>query len=160
GPKRWRHDVLHEAARHHRIALDFRLRRCLLDLGLPDARRMHIRLVRQIHQVVDHQPIVAFDVVKAAAVGPFGAIGPLERMDLGGIGLRWIAWPYPNEAVPFDDRKPACRWKSAYALARHRYAFAVRPHGEAVIAAHELPVADEAERKRCTSMRTEILECR
>ena len=38
-----------------------------------NAAGMHVSLVRQVHQVVDRQAVVAVDVVRVIAIGPLGA---------------------------------------------------------------------------------------
>lgn len=71
-PERRRLHVLHVPACHDMVTVDRGRDRRLLDLGLPDAGRVHIGLVRQVHHVVDHQPVVAADVIRAAAMDPVG----------------------------------------------------------------------------------------
>jgi hypothetical protein len=78
---------------------DSRLRGGVLDLGLADAGRVDVGLVRQVHQVVDHQPVVALDVIEAAAVRPVGAVGPGQRMHQRRIGGALLARPDPDKAV-------------------------------------------------------------
>jgi hypothetical protein len=69
-----------------RRGLDWRF----VDLFLPDAGGVHIRLMGQIHEVVYHQAKIAFNVIEAAAIGPFGAFRPMQVMDLARVGERWI----------------------------------------------------------------------
>ena len=144
---------------NRRVALDARLRRRLLDLALADARRMHVGLVRQVHQVVDHQAVVAVDVIEPAAVNPFGALGPGQWVQLRRVGERFLARPDPDEAVALDHRIAADR--RPHALARHADALAVAAHHQAVVAADDAAVfAYRAERQRRAAVRAEVLERR
>src|SRR5439155_13937789 len=142
----------------HGIALDPRGRRRFVELFLTDARRMDILLVAQIHEVVDHQPIVASDVKEPAAIRPLAVFGPSEVVQSGGIRARRIPRPYPHKPVALDDRKSANRRKASYALTRHRDRLAVAAHFESVIPADELALGYRAERQRRAAVRTEILE--
>lgn len=119
---------------------------------------MHVGFVREIHQVVDHQPVVALDVVQAAAVCPRLALGPFQVMDPGGIGLLRIARPDPDEAVALHHRKLPDARKAAHPLARHAGALAVGLHGQAVVAAHEVAVTHKAERQRRAAVRAEVFQ--
>ena len=158
-PERRRHDVRHEAAGDRRVALDPGRRRRLLDLALADARRVDVGLVRQVHQVVDHQAEVAVDVVEPAAVDPLGVLGPRQVVQPRGVGERLLARPDPDEAVAFDrriapDRRP-------HALPRHADALAVAAHHQAVVAADDAAVlAHRAERQRRAAVRAEVLQRR
>jgi hypothetical protein len=131
-----------------------------VDLLLPDAARMHVCLVREVHQVVDHQPVIALDVVQAAAVRPLGMPGPGAMMDRRGVRLRAVARPDPHEAMALDDRKRPYRRKSAHALQRHRDRLAIRAHLEPVIAAHQPAFHDAPERQRRAAMRAPVLDRR
>ncbi|MBK7471676.1 MAG: hypothetical protein IPI73_14730 [Betaproteobacteria bacterium] len=94
-PERRRHDVVHEAAGDDLVAVRLGADRRFVDFLLADAVGVDVRLVRQVHQVVDHQPVVAGDVKEAAAVRPLRIAGPVQRGDRRGIGLRRVAWPDP-----------------------------------------------------------------
>ena len=56
------------------------------DRLVPDAARVHIGLVGQVHQVVDDETVIAFQAVEGAALAdPFGAVVPMEVRDRGRI---------------------------------------------------------------------------
>ena len=94
-PERGRGNVVHEAAGDHldigALAARLGLAGRLVDLGLADGAGVHIGLVRQVHEVVDHQPVVGLDVEHAAAIGPFGVVVPGQLRDERGIGQRLVA---------------------------------------------------------------------
>ena len=48
------------------------------DLLLPDAVGMHIGLVGQVHQVVNHEAVVALDAAHPATKDPLAIIGPMQ----------------------------------------------------------------------------------
>ncbi len=120
---------------------------------------MHVGLVGEVHQVVDHEPVVAADMVQPAAVGPFRLFRPFKVVDLIGIGEFLIAGPDPDEAVALFDRVAADAWETAHALAGHTDGLAFATHLEPVIAADQLAVTDEAERERRAPMRAKIFDC-
>ena len=74
----------------------------LVDLGLADAGRMDVGLVREVHQVVDHQLVVALDVVDAAAMRPGRVVGPEGIVDQRRVGLVGLAGPHPDETVSYN----------------------------------------------------------
>ncbi len=59
---------------------------------------MHVGLVREVHQVVDHQAVVALDAVQATAIGPVGAFGPCKVVQLEASASLASARPDPDEA--------------------------------------------------------------
>ena len=113
--------------------------------------------MRQIHQVIDHQAEIAFDVIEAPAVRPFRTFRPMQMLDLAGVREHRITGPHPNEPVALDHRKRSDRGKRANALTGHRDGFPVAPHDESVISANELTFDDATERQRSAAMRTEVL---
>jgi hypothetical protein len=157
-PERRRHDVFHEAAGDHFLALDLGRHRRFVDFLLADAGRVHVGLVGQVHQVVDHQAVLAVDVVQAATVGPFRILGPFQVVDGGRIGQRLVARPDPDEAVALFDRVAADAGEAAHALARHADRLAFAAHFQAVVAAHQVAVTDKAQRQRRAAVRAEILD--
>ncbi len=159
-PERRGHDILHVAAGDHLVAFHPRGRRGLVDFLLADAGRMDIGLVGQVHQVIDHQAIVAVDVVQPAAIGPIGAFRPFQAGYQRGVGLFFRARPDPDEAVPFLHREATDAGEAADPLAGHRAGATVLAHCQAVVAADQHAVLDEAQRQRRATVRAEILEGR
>src|SRR3990167_4957633 len=159
-PERRRHDVLHMPAGDHVVALNRGHWRDLVDLLLADARCMHIGLVGQVHQVVNHQAVVAVDVEQTAAIGPVRAVGPFQVMDQRRVGLLGIARPDPDKAVTLFYRIAADAREATHTLARHGLGFAVGAHGQAVIAADQLAVLDETQGQGRAPVRAEILDRR
>ena len=93
-------------ARHGRRAVRMRDVEGRVGDGLvADAAGMDIGLVRQVHQVVDDEAVVAFEAVEGAALAdPFGAVVPVEIRNLGRIGQSRVAGPDPDQAMALDDR--------------------------------------------------------
>ncbi len=158
-PERRRHYIFHETTRDYRGSFGPGFWSRFVDLFLADAARVHVGLVSQVHQIVDHEAIVAVDVVKPAAIGPFRTFGPVQMMDLCRIGQRRVAGPDPDEAVTLRDWKSPDRRKSADALAGHRDRLSIMAHGESVIATNELAFDNFAERERSAAVGAEILDC-
>jgi hypothetical protein len=61
-------------------------------------------LVGQVHQVVQHEPVVALNVQPLAAVGVAGIRGHTEVRDQAGIGQLGITEPDPAQLVPVCGR--------------------------------------------------------
>ena len=156
-PERGRHDVIHESARDHCVGFRLRAHRRFIDFLLPDAAGMHVGLMGQIHEVVDHQPVIAVDMVEAATVRPIRTLGPFEMVKLRWIRARGVARPDPDEAVTLHDREVSNCRKAAHSLAGHRHGLAVATHVEPMIAADEHAFDDSPERERGAAMGTEVL---
>ena len=158
-PERRRLDVAHPA-RHRRGALAMRrLERRFGDGAVADARSVHEGLVREIHQVVEHQAIVALDANGPAVAGPGRVVVPVQVGDQGGIGERRIAGPHPDEAMPLGHRIGAHAGAGIDRfLRRHERAAALRVVGDAVIAAHDLVALEPALRERQQAMPAGVLE--
>ena len=60
---------------------------------IADAPAMHERLVRQVHQIVDNQPVIAFDVNCLAVSGPGGIVVPVHVRNQRRVGHGGIAHP-------------------------------------------------------------------
>ncbi|EWS62703.1 hypothetical protein Y695_04066 [Hydrogenophaga sp. T4] len=155
-PERRRLDAGHVAFGDHVLAIHPRLARHFVDLLLPDAGRVHVGLVRQVHQVVDHEPVVAGDVVQAAAVGKGGVVLPLELRHQRGVGERGVARPDPDETVCFVHREALNGRKRPHALARHRDGLAVAAHGQTVVTADQGIALHLAQRQRRAAVGAEI----
>ncbi|MNG19938.1 hypothetical protein D3C76_1713590 [compost metagenome] len=66
-----------------------------------DRRRVDIRLMGQIHEVIDHQSIIRLNLSHAAITCPVGIIKPSEIRDQIRIRQRGVARPDPHEAMTF-----------------------------------------------------------
>ena len=160
GPERRRIDVDHPA-RHGRGVLGVRhVERRVEDGVVADAVGMHVGLVRQIHQIVDHQAIVAFEAIERAALAfPFGAVVPVKVRQDGGIGSRGIAGPDPDQPMPLDHGIGAHAGRRIDGLLRgHETATSRRIEDQTVVAAHDLIADEPSERKRQQPMPAGILQ--
>ncbi|MNN47123.1 hypothetical protein D3C81_1615290 [compost metagenome] len=101
---------------------------------------MHVGFVGQVHQVVDHQPIVAIDVEQPAAVGPFIADCPLQMMDQCRVSLVLLPGPDPDETVSLFNGVGLVARKTPDALPRHFDGLAVTAHDQAVVATDQVAV--------------------
>ena len=61
--------------------------------------------MRQVHEIVDHEPVVALDMDGSPVAGPSSILIPVQVRDQRRIGERRIARPEPDEAMPLLDRK-------------------------------------------------------
>ena len=64
---------------------------------------MHIGLVREVHQIIDHQSVIAFNVDQFAVRRPIGIVIPVQIWKTGWIGQRGISHPNPNQSVALDN---------------------------------------------------------
>ena len=125
------------------------LHRCLRDVLVADARCVDKGFVRQIHQVVDEQPVIAFGEHGLAIAFPFGIVVPMHVGYQRRVGQRRIARPDPDKAIAFDNRiGPHARGRIQLVLGRHARALAGAVEGKAVIAANEFVAVEPAHRKR------------
>ena len=98
---------------------------------------MDVSFVRQVHQVVDAEAVVAANPIVATVERPGGiGTGP-EIGDQGGVGLFSLTDPYPGEAVAFDNRigLHAGRAGDRVVLKRHLDTAAFAVDQQAVVAA-------------------------
>src|SRR5665213_3326669 len=103
--------------------------------------------MRQVHQIVDHQHVIAPDRVAGVLVRPGVVIGEID--DRRRVGQRRIAHPHPDELVLLDQRIAFHRGVAGNeALARHLHAFARAVDDEPVIAALDALLDDRAAAKR------------
>ncbi|MNT08681.1 hypothetical protein D3C72_1434300 [compost metagenome] len=110
---------------------------------LTDGRAVHEGLVRQVHQVVEHQLVVAVGVDHLAVAGPFGIVVPVQVGDVGRVGQGGIAHPHPDETVLLDRRIATNAGGGVDGLLRrHMGATTIAVEPQAVIAADHL-VADQ-----------------
>ena len=157
-PERRRGDVFHKAAGDDLIAIDDGLAWHFVDFLLADAAGMDVGFMRQVHQVVDHQPVVALDVEHATAVGPFRVVIPVLAGNFCRVGQRGITRPDPDEAVALFNRVAADLRKASHALTRHGNGFAFATHFQSVVSADQFAFAHEAQRQRRATVRAEVFE--
>jgi len=119
---------------------------------------MHVGFVGQVHQVVDHQPVVALDVEQPAAIGPLIVVGPFQVMDQRRVGQGLVAGPDPDETVALHRGEGLVAGEAAHPLAGHFHGLAVAAHHQAVITAYQVAVLDIAQGQRRAAMGAEILD--
>ena len=110
--------------------------RHFVDFLLPNAAGVHIGLVRQVHQVIDHQAVVARDVIKPTAISPSRVIEKLKLRNQVFTGPVSLPRPDPDKAIALDHRKTANRRKAPHALTGHGDGFALATHLESVVTAN------------------------
>src|SRR3569833_191274 len=103
-PEGRRLDVGHPPRDDDAIALGVDLDGRLLNITLPDGSLVSVGFVGQVHQVIDHQSLVALDREVAAIEGPIRARAGPEVGNQSLVSLVGSADPYPHEAVPLGDR--------------------------------------------------------
>ena len=119
---------------------------------------MNIGLVREVHQIVNHELVTRFDVVHPAAIGPLGTVKEFKLRHQLRVGLVNVTRPDPNEAESLDHGKLFNGRKSRHPLTRHGERFALASHLEAVIAADQITVFDKPKRERCSTVGAKVLE--
>ena len=127
-----------------------------------DGAGMQIPEMRQVHQIVDHQHVIAFDRVDGVLVGPMRRIVVIGEIDdLGGVGQRRVTHPDPHQLVLLDRRIAAhpCVLRDEF-LPGDRHAAPGRVENEAVIAALEAGLDKVAEMQRCGTMAAPVDKCR
>ena len=102
GPERRRLDAAHPARHGHGLVAMGDVERCFGDVVVADAGAVHEGFVGEVHQVVDHEPVVALHVDGLAVAGPLRIVVPVHVRHQRGIGQRRIAHPQPDEAMPLD----------------------------------------------------------
>ena len=160
GPERRRFDIDHPA-RHGRGAIGMgHFERRIEDRVVADAAGMDVSLVGEVHQVVDHQPVVALERVESPALAlPLLPVVPMEIGHGGGIGEGRIARPDPDQPMPLDDRIAPHRGRGVDRLLRRHMGAA--PGGiehQPMIAAHDLVADQPAHRERQQPMPAGVLE--
>ena len=157
-PKRWGLDVLHETTGHHLVAIHRGLTGGFVNFGLANAGGVHIGFVRQVHQVIDHQAVIAGNVIMPAAVGPVRIFKPFKHGHGRFIGQVGVARPDPNKTVTLDHRKTLDRRKAAHPLAWHGHGLSVATHLQAVVTADQFAIAHFAQRQRGAAVRAEVFD--
>ena len=117
--------------------------------AVADRGTVHIGLVRQIHQVVDHQPVVALGVDVLAVRRPGRVVVPVQVRDQSRVGQRRVAHPQPDESMPLDQRIGPDAGRGIYgALRRHVYTSTRVVEFETVVAADDVVAVQLAHRQR------------
>src|SRR5690606_3301799 len=111
-----------------------------------------------VHEVVDHEPIIAIDVIQAAAIRPLVAYCPVQVGNKAGVGQSRVARPDPDKAVPLLDRIAFYAGKTANPLHGHGYGLAIATHDQSVLAANQIPIFYVAQRQRRATVRAEVFD--
>ena len=159
--------ALHVPEHAHDVAVGFGRRRRLDDIHAADRAAVDVRLVREIHQVVDEQRVARFDRREVFDVMPRRIDGPRNLRQRRRIGALGIAHPDPHERSAFDERKRAHAGVLRHRrLAGHRDARAAGIVHEAVIAAHDRcrpracpPRADTRDARSDRAARSAVPSC-
>ena len=118
---------------------------------------MHEGLVRQVHQVVDDETVVALHLDQLAIGSPIRVLVPMHVGDERGIGQCWIARPDPDEAVLLSDRVGLHTGGRIDGVLRgHVYTAPGLIEFETVIAADDIITFEPPERQRHQPMPTGI----
>ena len=158
-PERRRLDAAHPARHGDRPVAMGDVERRLGDVLVADAGAVHEGLVGEVHQIVDHQAIVAFDVNGLAVAGPGRIVVPVHVRHQRRIGQRRIAHPQPDEAMPLDHGIGAHAGRRVDGLLRgHVGAAALRVVFQPVIAADHGVAVEPALRQRHQPMPAGILQ--
>ncbi len=153
GPERRRVDVAHPARDGGEAIGMGDVERRLGDRAIADARAVDEGLVGEIHQIVDDEPIIAFDGDELAVARPGRIVVPVQVGNLGGIGERRIARPYPDEAMTLDDGIGAHAGRGVDRLLRgHERAAAPRVERQPVVAADHLVALQAPQGQRQQAM--------
>ncbi|MEJ2655314.1 MAG: hypothetical protein P8Z69_08445 [Acidihalobacter sp.] len=159
-PERRRVDVLHPAGDGHFAVGVADFEGDAGDGFVPDAAGVHVGLVSEVHEVVDHELVIALEAVERAAfAGPGRIVVPVEVGNKVGVGQRRVARPDPYQAVAFDSREGADAGRGVHRLLRgHVYTAAVAVEFQAVVAAHEIVAVELAHRQRQQAVPAGVLQ--
>ena len=159
-PERRRLDAAHPARHRHGAFAMGDAERRFGDIVVADAGAMHEGFVGQVHQIIDHQPVVASRVNGLAIAGPFGIVVPVHVRYQRRIGQRRIAHPEPDETMSLHHRigSHAGRWIDGL-LRRHVGAAALRIVFQPVIAADQRVAVEPSFRQRHQSVPAGIFQC-
>ena len=136
GPERGRVDVFHPAGDGGGTVAMGGNKRRLGHRAVANAGAVDKGLVGQVHQVVNHQAVVTFDVNHLAVAGPLGIVVPVHVRDQGRVSLGRVTRPHPDKTVTFKHRKAAHASRGVQRfLAGHVHTAALRVVHQAVVAA-------------------------
>jgi hypothetical protein len=145
----WRRvDAGHPARDIGPVAFNVHLDRRLHKFGLADRAGMDVRFVCQVHQIVDHQPVIGRDGIIAAVEHPaFRRTGP-QIWNQGFVRSGALPHPHPDEAMPLGDGKGFGANAGVHPVGaqRHLLGHAVRAELEPVIATPDRIALAQAER--------------
>ena len=160
-PKRRRVDIDHPPGNRRRAVCMRDIERRTGNRFISDAANMDVGLVRQVHQVVDHQTIVAFKTVKGTAFAdPVGAVIPMEIRQLGRIREFGISRPHPDKTMPLDGRVCTDAGSRIDGFLRgHVGAASGGIEYEAVISADDLIVLETTHRKWKQPVPAGVFKC-
>ena len=106
-------------------------------------------LMRQVHQVVDDQPVVALHRDQLAVAGPGRVVVPVHVGHQGRVGLGRVTGPDPDKAVFLHHRVAAHAGRGVdRLLAGHVGAAPLGVVNQAVVAAGDLVTLQAAHRER------------
>ena len=149
GPERRRLDALHPPRHRHRLLAMGDVERRFRHRFVADRGAVHKGLVREIHQIVDDEAVVALHMDGLAVAGPGRIVVPVHVRHQRRIGQRGIAHPEPDEAMALDHRIGAHAGRRIDGLLRgHEGAAALRIVFQAVIAADDGVALEPALRQR------------
>ena len=138
-PERRRLDAVHPARHGHGLVAMGDVERGFGDVVIADAGAVHEGLVGQVHQIVDHQPVVALHMNGLAVAGPGRIVVPVHVGHQRRVGQRRIAHPQPDEAMPLDHGIGAHAGRGVDGVLRgHVGAAALRIEFQPVIAADDV----------------------
>ena len=127
--------------------------------ALANAAAMHKGLMCQVHQVVDHQAVIAVDGDQLAVTGPGRVVVPVEVGHQRRVGLGRVAGPDPDEPVLLNHRVAAHAGRGVEGfLARHVGAAALRVVSQPVVAAHHFIAFQPPHRQRQQSVPASVFE--
>ena len=149
GPERRRLDALHPPRHRHGLLAMGDVERRFRHRFIADGGAVHKGLVRQIHQIVDDEAVVALHMDGLAVAGPGRIVIPVHVRHQRRIGERGIAHPEPDEAMALDHGIGAHAGRRIDGLLRgHEGAAALRIVFQAVIAADDGVALEPALRQR------------
>ena len=159
GPERRRRDAFHPAGDGGKAVAVGGDERRLGHRPVADAAAVHEGLMRQVHQVVDHQAVVALHPDQLAVAGPARAVVPVQVGDQRRVGQRCITRPHPDEAVALHHRIAAHAGRRVQRLLRrHVCAAALCIEYKTVVAADHLVAVQPAHGQRQQAVPAGILQ--
>ena len=136
-----------------------RNKRRFCDFAVADAGAMHKSFMRQVHQVVHHQAVVALDGYQLAVARPGRVVVPMHVGHQRRVGFGRVAWPDPHKTVPLQNRKTAhTRRRVERFLARHVGAVSLHVVDQPVVAASDFVAIEVAQRQRHQPMPASVFQ--
>ena len=120
---------------------------------------MHMRFMRQVHQIVDNEAIIARDLICPAVRAPSFGLGHPQIGQQVEISTRRITNPDPHKIIPLHDGISGdTHGRILRGRARHLQTLSGTIEQKAVIAAAQCVSFDHAHGEREQAMRTHIFE--